>query len=651
MQDRRDDEQAKLFTRRAALLAAGQLGLFGTLVGRLYYLQVIEADRYRTKAEENRVSLRLVAPERGLVVDRFGVPLAVNQQNFHVLVTSEQVVDLDQALASLSKLIPLTLADRDRIIKAVRERRGFVLVTIRENLSWDEMTLIQLNAPDLPGISIERGFGRYYPWGVELSHILGYVGTPSVNEVGDDPLLQLPGFQIGKAGIEKQFDLPLRGQSGNSQVEVNAYGRVIRELSRDEGVPGGDLAMTIDIRLQDAALRALGDQTGACVVMDCNTGEVLALASSPGYDPNQFVKGLTVEEWKGLMDNPHMPLNSRAFGSQYAPGSTFKPVVALTALATGVVTPEQTVFCSGSMDFGGGTFHCWKKGGHGHMDLVNALKNSCDVYFYDMARRLGSDGVDDIAAMSNRFGLGQVTGVGLPGERAGLVPTKAWKQATQNDNWHQGETLSVAIGQGSMLVTPLQLATMCARIANGGRAVSPVLTKQELSDSEMIDRTPQEPESLGIQPNHLKLVQRGMWEVINGAFGTSWRSKLPPEMGVEMAGKTGTAQVRHISAEERVTGVIKNEDLPWKQRDNALFICYAPFDVPRYAIAVVVEHGGGGAAVAAPIGRAVMIKALTLDPVRKTPVNKMAVPATPPDPTTQPSAAQLDAEAATETGD
>ncbi len=642
MLDRRDEEQAKLFSRRAALLAVGQVGLLGTLIGRLYYLQVVEAERYSTKADENRVSTRLVAPERGHVLDRFGVPLAVNQQNFHVMVTSEQVGDLDRTLAALAKVIPLSLTDRDRIMRAVRERRGVMPVTIRENLSWEEMTAIQLNAPDLPGIAIERGFGRYYPWGGELAHVLGYVGTPAVTEVGDNPLLQLPGFQIGKAGIEKSFDMPLRGQKGSSQVEVNALGRVIRELNRDDGVPGSDVTLTIDIRLQDAALRALGTETGACVVMDCQTGEVLAMASSPGYDPNQFVRGVTQEQWKSLLDNPHTPLNSRTHASQYAPGSTFKPMVALAALAQKVITPEQTVFCSGAMDFGNGTFHCWKKTGHGAMDMVNGLKNSCDVYFYDLARRLGSDGVDHIAAMSRRFGLGTATAIGLPGERAGLIPTKAWKQATQNDNWHEGETLSVAIGQGSVLVTPLQLATMTARLANGGLAVKPILTKQELQGDDLQERSPVEPESLGLNPLHMKLVQRGMWEVINGTLGTAWRSKLPAELGVEMAGKTGSAQVRRISAEERLTGVIKNEDLPWKQRDNALFICYAPFDKPRYAIAVVVEHGGGGAAVAAPIGRAVMIKALTLDPARKTPTSRPSVPITPPDPTVLPPAVDLD---------
>lgn len=611
----RQGDRAKVFSRRAVGLAAGKAALISALVGRMYYLQVLESDRYKTLAEENRINIRLLPPPRGRLVDRFGVPLAVNKQNFRVLLVREQTKDIEGTLDALGRIIALSDHDRQKVLKEVSRKRGFVPVTVRENLSWTEMARIQVNAPDLPGIIIDEGLARYYPWSDDFAHVLGYVAAVSEDDLTGDPLLELPGFRIGKAGIEREYDLALRGAAGTSQVEVNAVGRVIRELRREEGDPGDELTMTLDARLQRKAVEVLGEESASVVLMDVHTGEVLALVSNPGYDPNAFNRGLTTAEWKALVANDHAPLTNKPVGGQYAPGSTYKMVVALAALEAGVIKPENSVFCPGHMSLGNARFHCWKKGGHGSVNLVEAIAQSCDVYFYEIAKRVG---VDRIAEMSHRFGLGKPVDVGLPHERPGLVPTTAWKRATMDQPWHKGETLVAGIGQGYVLTTPLQLAVMTARLATG-LAVRPVLTRQIVGpDGNLVPRPAQTPEQLGISRQNMEMVRLGMLSVVHGDRGTARKAALADKT-IQMAGKTGTAQVRRITMTERQGGVIKNEDLPWKYRDHALFVCYAPYDSPRYACAVVVEHGGGGSAVAAPIAKAVMDECMRLDPARRTP--------------------------------
>ena len=616
----RDGDRAKLFTRRAAMLGAGKVALVSALAARMYYLQIIEGDKYKTLADENRISLRLLPPPRGRIVDRFGVPMAINQQNFRVLLVSEQTRDVGATLDTLSEIILLTDFDRQRVVREIRRKRSFMPVTVRENLSWEEMARIHVNAPDLPGVIIDEGLARAYPYGDDAAHALGYVAAVSEAELTDDPLLDLPGARIGKGGIEREFDLALRGRGGNSQVEVNAVGRVIRELSREEGEPGAEVQLTLDVRLQEFASRQIGDESGACVVMDVHTGEVLAYAAQPSFDPNSFNRGLTPEEWKDLVSNPKAPLTNKPIAGQYAPGSTFKMMVALAALEAGVIRPEQTVFCPGHMSLGSARFHCWKKHGHGAMNMNDALKLSCDVYFYEIAKRLG---VDRIADMARRFSFGEPTGLGLAGERGGIMPTRAWKTAALGQPWHQGETLIAGIGQGYVLSTPMQLAVMTARLANGGFGVNPVLTRLVPNGRNVQERPAQKAPDLGVSRAAMQVVQQGMWDVINAPGGTALRARLPKELG-EMADKTGTSQVRRITKAERDAGVVKNEDLPWERRDHALFVCYAPYDAPRYAIAVVIEHGGGGSTVAAPIASAVMAETLRLDPARKTPEGAVA---------------------------
>ena len=383
----------------------------------MYYLQVIESARYATLAEENRINLRLLAPPRGRIVDRFGVPMAVNQQNYRVLLISEATDDVDETLELLGAIIPIGDGDKRRILREIRRRRGFVPVTVRENLNWEEVARIEVNTPDLPGVMIDVSQSRHYPDGEDTAHVLGYVAAVSEAELGGDPLLELPGFRIGKAGIEKVYDLALRGTGGSSQVEVNALGRVIREMRRQEGQPGAEVTLTIDLELQRMVVRRLAGESASIVVMDVHTGDVLAMASTPSFDPNAFNKGLSAEAWRGLVANPKAPLTNKAIRGQYAPGSTFKIVVALAALNKGAITPETTFFCPGFLRLGNAKFHCWKRGGHGTVDLATGITQSCDVYFYETALRTG---IDRIAAMARRLGFGRRLGLDLPGEQPGL---------------------------------------------------------------------------------------------------------------------------------------------------------------------------------------------------------------------------------------
>lgn len=599
-----DNDRSKIFTRRALMLAGGKAALVGTLAARMYYLQVVESDKYTMQAEDNRVSIRLLPPPRGLILDRSGIAMAINQHNYRVLVVPENTPTLTYTLDALSTIITLTEHDRARVAKETKRRRSFMPITVRENLSWEEVARIEVNAPDLPGVLIDVGQSRYYPLQSLGAHILGYVSAVSENDLTGDPLEELPGFRIGKGGVEKIYDMALRGKGGTSSMEVNAVGRVIRELERNEGEPGVDLTLTLDMRLQEYAAQRLGDESAACVVMDIHTGEVLVMASTPSYDPNSFNRGLTPDEWKELSTNPRSPLQNKALSGTFAPGSTFKMITAMAALEAGAMTPDQRVFCSGHMQLGNIKFHCWKKGGHGAMDLVGGLKNSCDVYFYEIARRVG---YEKIAEVARRFGLGGITGVDLPNERPGLIPDRAWKKKTLKQPWHPGETLINAIGQGYVLATPLQLATMTARIANGGLAVEPHVARDLIQDKSAQPRPAPNWPSCGMAQKNINWVRKGMFAVSNEPGGTAFRARIEQE-GMWLSGKTGSAQVRRISMRERESGVKKNDELPWKERDHALFVAYAPEDNPRYSIAVVVEHGGGGSAVAAPIARDIMIE-------------------------------------------
>lgn len=609
----RDASRSKLFTRRLALLAGGKLALFGVLIGRMYYLQVVEADKYRTMADDNRINLRLLAPPRGRILDRYGKVVADNQLNYRVIVVAEQTGSVAATLDALSEIVPVTEAERRRILREVARKRRFLPVTVKDNLSWDDVSRIAVNSPDLPGVSIDVGSTRLYPFGETTSHLIGYVAPPAESDLTGDPLLELPDFRIGRGGIERVYDLAMRGRAGNTQIEVNALGRPIRELARNEGEPGHDIVLTIDTALQDfAAKRLMKEESAACVVMDCTNGDVLAMVSHPSYDPHEFARGISGPAWRALLANSKAPLTNKAISGQYAPGSTYKMMVALAAMESGI-SPDFRVNCPGHMELGDNKFHCWKRGGHGQLDMIEALSQSCDVYFYEMGRRLGPERMAD---MARRFGLGSTLSIDLPGERGGIIPTRVWKQARTGKGWATGESLVASIGQGYVLTTPLQLVTMTARLVNGGFAVSPHLTRDLVQERRLAERPQVNFPPIGVPQANLAVMLRGMRAVVNDPRGTAFRQRIV-DQNWTYGGKTGTSQVRRITEEERRVGLRKPEQVPWRERDHALFVGYAPLESPRYAISVIVEHGGGGSSVAAPIAKEVLSEAMRLERERE----------------------------------
>jgi penicillin-binding protein 2 len=595
-------EDRQRFTRRAILIGGGKALLFAGLGARMYQLQVIKGDRYHALAEDNRIDVRFHTPRRGIILDRFSRPLALNRRTYRVLITPEEAENLEAALDQLHLVAPIAPEERERILRHAKRNPGFIPVPTHEHLEWDAIAKVSARIPELPGIDVVEISQRIYPEAGVAAHPIGYVGPVAKEELTKDPVLSLSDLRIGKAGVERSYDLALRGSAAESKVEVNAVGRVVRELERNPGASGDTLISTIDVELQRFAQNRMGDHTGGVVVMDIKNGDVLALASNPTYDPNVFTQGITTEDWRALSTNVSAPLNNKAVAGQYAPGSTFKMMVALAALEHGIVTPRKAFFCSGVHKVGRGRFHCWRRGGHGWVALHDAITESCDVYFYETARKVG---IDRIAEMSRRFGFGDRTGVDLPSEGSGLMPTKAWKWKRFKKPWRIGETLIAGIGQGFVLATPLQLAVMTARIVNGRDAVEPRLLRMR-GDQEIFP----DPSALNVSPAHLRTIQRAMQAVTNSAQGTARKAQIPVR-ALRMGGKTGTSQVRRITRAERRRGVRKNEDLPREERDHSLFVGFAPLRNPRYACSVVIEHGGSGSVVAAPIARDILLEAQT----------------------------------------
>jgi len=597
MSKKEEERRRGVFTRRALMLGAGQLGLLGFLGYRLQKLQLEQGERYATLADENRISARLIAPPRGRVLDRVGRVVGANDLNWRVLLTAEQTQDVGATLETFSKIIPLTEQERARIEREVRRRRRFVPAVVREFLTWEEMAKIEVNAPDLPGISIDVGTTRQYPWGEHLAHVVGYVAPPAEADIDGDPLLELPGIRVGRSGIERFHDKILRGSAGTVQFEVNAVGRVIRELDRREGARGQDIGISIDAELQKAVRNRIEEGT-SIVVLDARNGEVVAMASQPSFDPNLFSSGISSAQWREWTRNRATPLINKTTNGLYAPGSTFKMVVGLAALEAKTVTHTERVFCPGHYDLGDTRFHCWRRFGHGSMDMRAALKNSCDVYFYELAKRTG---IDRITAMAKRFGLGVDLEIELPGTRSGFSPTRQWR-INQGKPWNLGDTIVHGIGQGFYQFTPLSLATMTARLATG-RAVQPHLT-HSINGKEVKGIRAEDWPLMGIPERDLKLMREGMWAVVNEQGGSGGSGKLPASVGV-LAGKTGSVQVRRVSREQRERG-FRVETMPREWRPHALFVAYAPYDNPQYAISVVVEHGTSGGSAAAPLAREVM---------------------------------------------
>ncbi|MDF8335445.1 penicillin-binding protein 2 [Novosphingobium sp. HBC54] len=572
------------FERRTFVLGMAQAGVGTLLAVRLGYLAIFENDKYKAASESNRVNLSLIPPRRGWVLDRFGQALASNRADFRVDLIPDRVVDADATLSTLSGLLGLT-ADKVGDIKDKMEKaRGFQPVEVASNLDWEKFAAVSVRLPELPGVIPQRGYSRFYPTGASVGHLVGYVGPASAEDYEKErnPLLITPGFKIGKDGLEKSFETRLRGVPGARRVEATASGRVVRDLGTREDVPGKPIQLTINAGLQDYAARRIGLESGSVVVMDCETGDVLAMVSMPSFDPNSFSDGIGRIEWKMLSDDDHVPLRNKVLRGLYPPGSTVKPMVALSFLEAGL-DPEASVGCAGGLRVGNRVFHCWNHRGHGTTNMAKGIYQSCDVYFYHFAQQIG---MDTIATMAKRLGLGQEFPMPYPGQSYGTVPDPAWKKRKYKTDWAIYDTVNATIGQGYMLVNPLQQATMASRIASG----------LKLSPRLLLDRHAPRPESMGFKQEHLDYIHAAMNEVVNGR-GTAGKARLPIE-GVQMAGKTGTAQVVGLNVGNGKGGL-------WKHRDHGHFICFAPFDKPKFACAVVIEHGGGSGA-AYPIARDVM---------------------------------------------
>lgn len=598
-------ESAAKITRRGLIVAAAQVGFVGLLGARMRYMQVDQADEFRLLADENRINIRLIPPARGQVFDRNGAVIAENEPSYRITMVREDAGDVNTVIARLSTLVELDDDELNRALTEMNRSAPFLPVTIADRITWEELSRVAANAPALPGVTPEVGLSRRYPQGSAFAHVAGYVGPVSQRDLDriEDPdqLLRIPRFQIGKVGVESKFENMLRGKAGAKRVEVNAVGRVMRELDRREGQSGANVQLTVDNKLQNYVQARLGDESASVVVMDLKRGDLLAIASSPSYDPNKFVRGISVADYSFLRDNDRRPLASKTVQDAYPPGSTFKMVTAMAALEAGLITAEDTVYCPGHLEVSDRKFHCWKRAGHGHMNLELSLRESCDVYYYDLALKVG---IEKISEMARKLGLGEKHNVPMSAVASGLAPTKDWKLRKKGKEWVIGDTVNASIGQGFVLSSPLQLAVMTARLATG-KSISPRL----INTVDGIAQPSGLGEDLGVNENNLRKIRKAMYAVSNNRRGTAYGSRII-EDAFRMAGKTGTSQVRNISAAERARGVTRNKDLPWERRDHALFVNFAPFDNPEIAVSVVVEHGGGGSTAAAPIARDVTLQAL-----------------------------------------
>lgn len=598
-------ESALKITRRGLIVAAVQVGFVGVLGARMRYMQVDQADEFRLLADENRINIRLIPPARGQLFDRNGAVIAENEPSYRITMVREDAGDVNTIIGRLSTLVELDDDELNRALSEMKRSAPFLPVTIADRITWEELSRVAANAPALPGVTPEVGLSRRYPLGQDFAHVAGYVGPVSQRDLerieDPDQLLRIPRFQIGKVGVEAKYEDQLRGKAGAKRVEVNAVGRVMRELDRREGNSGANVQLTVDAKLQNYVQSRLSEESASVVVMDLKRGDLLAIASSPTYDPNKFVRGISVADYSFLRDNDRRPLASKTVQDAYPPGSTFKMVTALAALEAGVITAEDTVHCPGHLEVSDRKFHCWKRAGHGHMNLELSLRESCDVYYYDLALKVG---IENISAMARKLGMGEKHDIPMSAVASGLAPTKEWKQRVRGKEWVIGDTVNASIGQGFVLSSPLQLAVMTARLATG-RAISPRL----VNTIDGITQPTGMGEDLGINENNLRKIRKAMFEVSNSRRGTAYGSRII-ENAFRMAGKTGTSQVRNISAAERARGVTRNEDLPWKRRDHALFVNFAPYDNPEIAVSVIVEHGGGGSTAAAPIARDVTLQAL-----------------------------------------
>lgn len=615
-------DSSRQITRRGLMLVGVQLATVTTLALKMRSMQLDHAEQYRMLADGNSIKIRLLPPSRGLILDRSGIVIASNEQNYRVTLTREEAGGaVEPVLRRLSQLIPLSEARIEELMEEFSRRSAITPIVLADRLSWEQFSAIAVNAPSLPGVTPESALSRHYPRRGDFAHVMGYVGPVSdydLSRIEDpDPVLRLPDFQLGKIGVEGRLEEALRGKAGARRVEVNSQGREMRQLSRQEGEQGATVQLTVDAALQNYAAQRLGEESAAAVVMDCHTGELYSICSSPSFDPNLFVRGISSRDYRALMDHDHRPLADKTVQGVYPPGSTFKMVTLMAGLEAGVINAGTRYFCPGHTELGGRRFHCWRRGGHGSVDAIKSLEESCDVYYYELAQRVG---IDRIAIMARKLGLGVRHDLPMSAVAEGIAPDREWKMNRHGQAWQIGDSLNASIGQGFVLASPLQLAVMTARIASG-REVRPQLVRSIDGVRQPIPEYP----PLDISDAALRVARLGMDAVMNAARGTARSSRIIRE-DWRVAGKTGTSQVRNITAAERARGVISNDQLPWNRRDHALFVAYAPYEAPKYAISLVVEHGGGGSTAAAPLARDILLFALNggLPPLDAVPSDQRA---------------------------
>ena len=620
------NERQGQFHRRVFLMGGlAGVGLLA-LSGRLMMLQLVESGRYQNLSAANQYNFRITPPPRGRVVDRYGVELAGNRPNFRLLLARDEVSDPNAMLDQIAQLVPIDDTRRKQVLRDLVNTPRFVPVSVADDLTWEEFARVNVRTPELPGVTADMGEARVYPFGGAFAHVIGYVSRVSADDMkregtNPDPVLLHPGFRIGKAGVEKALDHELRGKAGGQKVEVDSRGRVVRKDPHGDipPIPGKEVVLSLDADIQNRALEMFKDQSGAAVMMDCRTGDVLCMLSAPSFDANQFVKGMPREEYAALAAYDHKPLLNKAISATYPPGSTFKTMVALAALEHGI-DPNRTHVCNKVWNWGGRPWHCDEA--HGVQNMHSAIATSCDIFFYQTALEVGPD---RIAAVARKFGLGQTFDIGVAGQHAGLVPDTAYKRRTfpHDPVWHDGETPSMGIGQGYTNLNPLQICVQASRLANAKKMLNPRLIKsiggvEQPAGSDAGD--------LPFNPDHIQFVRAAMADVVKS--GTAAATAQLGLGSIMMAGKTGTAQSRGYGGGTGAHGA----EGAWLLRDHAWFIAFAPYDDPRYACSVLVEHGGFGATAAAPIAREMMRVALLKDPdVRKRIVSPPQAPPPIPD--------------------
>tara|TARA_Y100001970_G_C14219351_1_gene851681 strand:+ start:449 stop:2389 length:1941 start_codon:yes stop_codon:yes gene_type:complete len=627
--------KSKLIDRRMFILSFVKVGVFVALISRLFFLQISENIKYRSLSDKNRLREWKLAPQRGVLKDYFGEDLANNTQVFQLHMIPEDVPNLEELFFRLTRIINFDDRKKRILLKKLKKRKPWQPIVVSDNLTWEEFSKLNLFLHEMEGIKPVVALARSYSSDGSLSHLIGYVSDADIKDLENNEYLSeidVPGLQVGKNGLEKSLDRQMIGTPGLQRYEVNAFGKRIRELEFIQGQAGKNFITTIDKEVQKFSSEQLQGKSGSICVMDIFTGDIICMVSSPTFDANQFVYGITSSEWKKLINDPLKPLLNKSLSGLYPPGSTIKPIVALSALENDIISPKKIINCTGKIEMYGQKYHCWKKKGHGFMSLRSAIKQSCDIYFYETARLLG---VDRLSETAKNFGLGNKVLNSFIEEKSGIVPNTKWKLDNIGRGWVLGETLITGIGQGYFQTTPIQLCLMMAQLANGGYKIKPRIIddrdglqeiinawrekfsskKDEPSKFEEIFAKRKTPEPLYRNPENVKFVLDALYGATNEPMGTSYRSRLTKE-GYIYAGKTGTSQVRKITEEERKLE-LKNKDLPYEKRDHALFTAFAPYKYPRYSISVIIEHGGTGSSVAAPLAKQVIKKVLDRHKLRK----------------------------------